>query len=284
MHQGEGAWGEGREPVDCLGCCRGQAGVGEQVFGLLGWAEDVGFGQCWSVAQVSEQVPAQQRLGGFFEQHPGLPCVRHVGCVQVAYAHPAQGDRLAVGQGSGRAVGHLVQGYLAASRTVCDLRLGCDGEELVHCAALVGLDMAERDPAQPVNRHDPLDGCPDTGKHCAMAGVEQQWLVVVQQELVEGESAGSDLRYKGRQPVDPGGDLINGGGHQWSSSSEQWVRNMSTMSSTNRVHRSPPGSLEICWSTIPVSRAVQTSMWRGSRIPYRASCSRVSSRARTAGA
>src|SRR5665811_2337878 len=83
-------------------------------------AEDVGFGQGWSVAQVSEQVPAQQRLRGFFEQHPGLPCVWDVGCVQVAYAHPAEGDRLAIGQGSGRAVGHLVQGDLAAARTMCD--------------------------------------------------------------------------------------------------------------------------------------------------------------------
>src|SRR5450631_397896 len=267
MHQGEGARGEGREPVDRLGCCRGQAGVGEQVFGLLGWAEDVGFGQCWSLAQVSEQVPAQQRLGGFFEQHPGLPCVWDVGCVQVAYAHPAEGDRLAVGQRSGRAVGHLVQGDLAAARAVRDLRLGGYGEELVHCAALVGLDVTERYPAQPIYRHDPLDGRPDTGKHCAMAGVEQQWLVVVEQELVERESGGSDLRDKGRQPVDPGGDLINGGGHQWSSSWEQWVRNMRTTSSTSRVHRSPPGSLEICWSTSPVSRAVQTSTCRGSRTP-----------------
>src|SRR5674476_595304 len=176
--------------------------------------------------RVSEQVPAQQRLGGFFEQHPGLPCVWDVGCVQVAYAHPA------------------------------------DGEELIHCAALVGLDVTERDPAQPVYRHDPLDGCPDTGQHCAMAGVEQQWLVVVEQELVERESAVSDLRHKGRQPVDPGGDLIGGGGHERSFSWEQWVRNMCTTSSTSRVHRSPPGSLEICWSTSPVSRAVQTSTWR----------------------
>src|ERR1035437_5335620 len=171
-----------------------------------------------------------------------------------------------------------------STRTVGDLRPGGDGEELVHGAALVGLDVTERDPAQTVHRHDLLDGCPDIGKHGAIPGVEKQWLVVVEEELVEGQSAGTDLRYEGRQPVDPGGDLISGGGHLWPSSSEQWVRNMCTMSSTNRVHRSPPGSLEICWSTIPVSRAVQTSMRRGSRTPYRASCPRVSSRARTAGA
>src|ERR1035437_4406117 len=64
----------------------------------------------------------------------------------------------------------------------------------------------------------------------------------------------------------------------------QWARSMVTDSSTRPVHRSPPGSLETCWSTRPVMSAVQRSRCRASVIPYRARSSWALARARTAGA
>ena len=59
---------------------------------------------------------------------------------------------------------------------------------------------------------------------------------------------------------------------------------MSTKSSISRDQRSPPGSLEICWSTRPVVNAVHMSMWRGSVMPLRGQALARASRARTAGA
>ena len=40
----------------------------------------------------------------------------------------------------------------------------------------------------------------------------------------------------------------------------EWASSMVTDSSTSPVHRSPPGSFEICWSTRPVISAVHRSM------------------------
>ena len=61
-------------------------------------------------------------------------------------------------------------------------------------------------------------------------------------------------------------------------------RNIATNSSMRRDQRSPPGSLESCWSTRPVVHAVHMSRWRGSVTPLRASCWRAEPSALTAGA
>src|ERR1035441_2104515 len=64
----------------------------------------------------------------------------------------------------------------------------------------------------------------------------------------------------------------------------EWASNMVTDSSTRPVHRSPPGSFEICWSTRPVISAVHRSMWRALVMPWRASSSWALARAQIAGA
>src|SRR5439155_26847108 len=46
-----------------------------------------------------------------------------------------------------------------------------------------------------------------------------------------------------------------------------WSRNMSTTSSTRRVHRLPPGSLAICWNEIPEISPVQRSKYSGPMPP-----------------
>src|SRR5665213_3277344 len=64
----------------------------------------------------------------------------------------------------------------------------------------------------------------------------------------------------------------------------QWARNISIDSSINPVQRSPPGSLETCWSTSPVISAVHRSRCRALVTPFRANSSWVLARERTAGA
>ena len=92
---------------------------------------------------------------------------------------------------------------------------GARGEELVHRAALVGLDMAERDPAQPLDGHDPGDRLGHEREHGPRSGVEQQRFVGGDEELVEREPGRrSHVGYPGREPVDAVGDLVDGGGHQ----------------------------------------------------------------------
>ena len=62
---------------------------------------------------------------------------------------------------------------------------GRGGEEQVHRAALVGLDVGEGDPAQVGERHDSRDGVRHEREELAHAGVEQERLLVAHEELVE---------------------------------------------------------------------------------------------------
>ena len=95
-------------------------------------------------------------------------------------------------------------------------RLRRDREPFVHRAALVGLEMAEGDPAQALGRDDAADGVAVERKHLAQAGVEHQRLVAEHEELVEGEAGGrGDVRHEGREPVDAVGDFVDPGFHEF---------------------------------------------------------------------
>ena len=62
-------------------------------------------------------------------------------------------------------------------------RLRSGGEELVHRAALVGLDVAERDPTEALHRHDLRNRFRDEREHRPRSGVEQERLVRLDDEL-----------------------------------------------------------------------------------------------------
>jgi hypothetical protein len=97
---------------------------------------------------------------------------------------------------------------------VGDLGAGARGEPQVHRAAFVGLDMAEADPAQPLERDEAGDCVAHGREQTAMAGVEEQGLVAEHQILVEGEAGRRrDLGDIGGYPEDSVGDLVDTGGH-----------------------------------------------------------------------
>ena len=71
-----------------------------------------------------------------------------------------------------------------------DLGIRCGLEELVHRAALVGLDVGEGDPTERLEGDDAPDRRGHERKQLPHAGVEEERLVVADQELVEGEALG----------------------------------------------------------------------------------------------
>jgi len=118
--------------------------------------------------------------------------------------HPvrAELEDLAVGERHGRPVGQVVQRHHAAERPMGDFGLRRCGEQLVHGSALVGFDMAEGDPAEPVERGDRAMASARSGSG-SMSGMEQQRLLVVDEVLVEGEAGRADVGHEGGEPVDP---------------------------------------------------------------------------------
>src|SRR4029077_18404803 len=79
---------------------------------------------------------------------------------------------------------------------------GRGAEPLREGAALVGLDVAEGDPAQPSQVHDAGGGPRHRRVERALAAVEEQRLLRVDQELVEGEALRPHRGQEGREAVD----------------------------------------------------------------------------------
>ena len=162
---------------------------------------------------MGEQVAAQQSARGLVEEHARLPAVWHVRRVDVEDAVPPEFDDLTVGQRQRGAVGEIVQRHHAPEPAVGDLSLRRRGKEQVHRTTLVSLHVTERDPAERVEWQHRCYRFRHEREHRPRAGVEQQWLIVIDEELVEREAGGADLGNEGRESVDAIGDLVDSGLH-----------------------------------------------------------------------
>ena len=161
-----------------------------------------------------KQVAAQQRAGRLLVEDAGVPAVRGMRRIDEAHPLAADVDHLAVGEDAGRPVGEVIQGDEAAGGAVGRRRLRGGGEPFVHGAALVGLEMPEGDPAQPLGGHDAREGVAIERKHLAQSRVEHERLVAEDEELVEGEAGRrGDVRDESGQAENAEGDFIDLGLH-----------------------------------------------------------------------
>ena len=83
---------------------------------------------------------------------------------------------------------------------MCDLGVRSRGQEQVHRAALIGLQVTERYPAQFLDRSYLVDCLRNDREQSSRPRVKQQWLIAVDQELVEHEVRFGDVD---RNPVNP---------------------------------------------------------------------------------
>jgi hypothetical protein len=105
---------------------------------------------------------------------------------------------------------------------------GATASHSVHRATLIGLVMSEGDPSQLLWRKYPREGSTHLREHTPLSGVEEERFIPEHQELVEGEAGRwSDGGFKGRDPVNAVGDLIDAGLHDASLSVGCWSRSSS---------------------------------------------------------
>src|SRR6516162_6808856 len=97
-------------------------------------------------------------------------------------------DDFAVRQYARGTIREIVERYHAADLTVRRRGLRRNREPFVHRAALVGFEMAERDPTQALSRHDAAQCVVIDRKHFSKTGMEHQRLVAENQKLIEGEA------------------------------------------------------------------------------------------------
>src|SRR3974377_1207540 len=83
------------------------------------------------------------------------------------------------------------------------------GQQQIDRSAFVGFDVAERYPAQLLDRDDACYCLRDQGKQLPQPGVEQERLLARDQELVERETLGTDVGNPGRQPKDSVRDFVD---------------------------------------------------------------------------
>lgn len=95
-----------------------------------------------------------------------FPSVRYMGRVDVAHAPTAEIKHLAVREHARRAVGEIVERHQACRAAMDYLRFWRRLEPQIHRTAFVGFDMAERDPAQPLDGRTLANAARMSGNMC----------------------------------------------------------------------------------------------------------------------
>jgi hypothetical protein len=191
MHERQLPRCEIRKPANCRAHAGVQTGIFEQVFGGDRGTDDVALRQGRSVAELGEQVAAQQRPGRFFIDDARFPAMGNVRRVEVANPLAvAELDRLAVLQNPRCAVGHVIQRYQTSGLSVGYLGLRRDCQPLVHRATFIGFEVTISNPAQTFRGDNALQRIEVQREHLAQAGVKHDRLVCEHKELIESDTAG----------------------------------------------------------------------------------------------
>jgi hypothetical protein len=158
------------------------------------------------VARLDVEVGGEHAARRLVVEHHRVPVV-HVRRLQEAQAMRAEVQHLAVDEAP-----HLpgvvppLQVEPHGQRAAHERRLGGLGEEAVHAAALVRLEVQERDVGQPRGVEHLRHGVADALVEVVHPRVYERGALVVDQELVEGDPRG---RHVGRDPVGPLPDVVD---------------------------------------------------------------------------
>src|SRR5262249_45312226 len=143
---------------------------------------------CGAVAELKKQIAAEQGPGGFFEDEPGIPAVRNVRRVDAGGALASQIERFSILERPRSTDRGIVEPDVTSYPSVRRGGVGRRSEPFVERTAFVRLHVAEGYPAQPLQIGDSCGGGANAGKQKALPAVEQQRLLSIDEELVEGDS------------------------------------------------------------------------------------------------
>ena len=194
---------------------RREAGEVEPLLGGDRGPDDVAVGERGRVAQVGEEVAAEERARGLLVEQARVPAMGDMRRVDPLHFLASEVEPLAVAQGPGRPIRRVGEPDGAPDAAVRRRRPRRRGEPRVHRAGLVRLDVAERDPPQPPEIENPGRRRGNGWKERSLAAVKEQRLLGVDQELVEGEARRRPRgRDEGREPVHAVGDLVDSRFHR----------------------------------------------------------------------
>src|SRR4029079_7763457 len=130
------------------------------------------------VADLVEEIRAEERTGVLFEQDAGVPAVRQVRGGNVPVLVAAGFDHLVLRKAAGRTNGEVLDVDRGAHLAADGLGARSNREPGVQCAALVNLEVTPADPAQSGGVDQRRNRVADLGEHPTHAGMKQQRLVV----------------------------------------------------------------------------------------------------------
>src|SRR5208282_3203702 len=214
MHDRDGAWRQGGEAADGGSGIYRDSGRTEFFLGIERRRQDVSVRDRRAVAELKEQIAAEQRPRCFLENQSRVPAVRNVRRVDAPYALAAQIEHLAVRERARWPRRGVVKPYIAADSSMRRGRIRRRIEPFVERTAFVGFHVAERDPSQLLQIEQSRGGGRDRRKEKTLPAMKQHRLVCIDQELIEGDAGGR--RYLGDkrgEPVDMIRDLIDSGFH-----------------------------------------------------------------------